>query len=438
MKQTHILKLFTKESPDIEKDILIAKKLVTDDKIEHAAEKYRDVGKKLLSLKLFSFAIEYYTLASNFFIKCQNYAKAINTEVSIYNIHRLTNNTIELASTHEKIASFYRHFVKDFKLAGRYYLSAAKQYEEIQNYRSAFKKALFASECFEQTNETGKKIDSHSFAFRMALQSGYFEKAGEHSLKWIQYIPKDYSPHYISVCVKGFKTFQQTDRHSDALMFLREIIHAHYVANVKQIKIRKYLKDEQKLSLLVNKSIDVQCNSRLLALFGADLLSAIDYSIELRQISDSLGLTDGADFFYLQQKELERNLYFNNKEYSKYLTYSFWKITCLYGTSLSRWFMLSIFIVGIFGASYSNYHCPAFLPTIVQDFLVAMRPEIKIATLDNFFSPYYYSIVAFTTLGYGDITPGNLSAQVFFVVEVFTGYLMLGCLLTVFSKKILR
>ncbi len=78
-----------------------------------------------------------------------------------------------MANCHEKIASYYKHYLKNFYNAGWYYFSAAKHHEENQNYISAFKKARFASECYEETSNTEKKITSNSLASRMALQAGY-------------------------------------------------------------------------------------------------------------------------------------------------------------------------------------------------------------------------------------------------------------------------
>jgi tetratricopeptide (TPR) repeat protein len=438
MKEGDILRLLVKSMPDIERDIQIARTLIRDKKYKHAAEKHRDVARKFIMLDRLQFAVDQYNIASNFFIKAECYEKAINSEISICNIYRLTNNTLGLADAHEKIASFYKHYLNNFSKAGVYYLSSAKHYENEQNYRAAFKKAQFATECFEESKERGKRIDSHSLAFRMALQSGYLEKAGEHALRWISLLKRDYSADYLSVCFKGFRTFQRTDRHEDALKFLNAIIRAHYVAKVPQENIVNYLIEQQKLSMRVHKRIDMQCNHRFLSELGSDLTKIINYSIELCRTAEDFGLEKASDTFYVQQREYERAAFKIQSQYSKYVGYWLWKTTSMYGTSLSRWLFLSLVITTFFGFCYANYPCPSFMPDMIENLLTAIKPEIKVTSLNNFFSPYYYSIVSFTTLGYGDIMPANLSAQIFFVIEVFTGYMMLGCLLTVFSKKLLR
>ncbi len=48
----------------------------------------------------------------------------------------------------------------------------------------------------------------------------------------------------------------------------------------------------------------------------------------------------------------------------------------------------------------------------------------------NWFTPIYFSIVTFTTLGFGDIQPVSALAQVVVSLEVFVGYIFLGGLVT--------
>ena len=46
--------------------------------------------------------------------------------------------------------------------------------------------------------------------------------------------------------------------------------------------------------------------------------------------------------------------------------------------------------------------------------------------------------VTLTTLGYGDVLPKTPTAQVLAMLEVVTGYVMLGGLLSIFSSKMAR
>jgi hypothetical protein len=51
------------------------------------------------------------------------------------------------------------------------------------------------------------------------------------------------------------------------------------------------------------------------------------------------------------------------------------------------------------------------------------------------FTFYYYSVVTFTTLGFGDVVPKDLWAEIAVTAEVITGYIMLGGLISIFATK---
>ncbi|HHO55300.1 MAG TPA: two pore domain potassium channel family protein, partial [Trueperaceae bacterium] len=56
---------------------------------------------------------------------------------------------------------------------------------------------------------------------------------------------------------------------------------------------------------------------------------------------------------------------------------------------------------------------------------------------NNFLNSLYFSFVTFTTLGFGDISPISSIAKFLVILEVFIGYLMLGLLVTIISKKVI-
>ena len=57
---------------------------------------------------------------------------------------------------------------------------------------------------------------------------------------------------------------------------------------------------------------------------------------------------------------------------------------------------------------------------------------------DNWMTTLYFSFVTLTTLGYGDIVPTSAAARIVALVEVITGYMMLGGLLGIFANKMAR
>ncbi len=56
--------------------------------------------------------------------------------------------------------------------------------------------------------------------------------------------------------------------------------------------------------------------------------------------------------------------------------------------------------------------------------------------VDNYFIYLYYSVITFTTLGYGDIIPNSTLLRGIVIFEVIVGYIILGILVFLLSNKI--
>jgi hypothetical protein len=54
------------------------------------------------------------------------------------------------------------------------------------------------------------------------------------------------------------------------------------------------------------------------------------------------------------------------------------------------------------------------------------------------FTAFYYSIVTYTTLGFGDVTPASFDGELWVGAEVLSGYLMLGLLVSILANKVAR
>jgi uncharacterized protein YjbI with pentapeptide repeats len=54
----------------------------------------------------------------------------------------------------------------------------------------------------------------------------------------------------------------------------------------------------------------------------------------------------------------------------------------------------------------------------------------------DFVQSFYYSVVTFATLGYGEITPGKSGAQLLIIFEVFLGYIFLGMFVFMLGNKV--
>lgn len=101
------------------------------------------------------------------------------------------------------------------------------------------------------------------------------------------------------------------------------------------------------------------------------------------------------------------------------LLYLAWKLTSDCGRSLARWAVVTLVMAVGFGLAYTQV-------------------DIDYGDYETTLSPFYFSVVTLTTLGYGDVLPASLGAQVVVLFEVISGYIMLGGLLSIFATKMGR
>ena len=120
--------------------------------------------------------------------------------------------------------------------------------------------------------------------------------------------------------------------------------------------------------------------------------------------------------FVLDQNFLEE---FRTRGRIASLAYWLWWVTSDCGRSLIHWGLWTAALVLLF----------AWLYTLVS---------INYGSHPTFLSPLYFSVVTLTTLGYGDVLPKTPTAQVLTMLEVITGYVMLGGLLSIFSNRMAR
>ena len=95
-----------------------------------------------------------------------------------------------------------------------------------------------------------------------------------------------------------------------------------------------------------------------------------------------------------------------------------WEVTSHCGRSIGLWTLWSLLIAIIFGFLHVGH--------------------IKITSVDNWYTPFYFSVVTFTTLGFGDVQPADWVGQLYITLEVILGYVMLGGLISIFANKLAR
>ena len=97
------------------------------------------------------------------------------------------------------------------------------------------------------------------------------------------------------------------------------------------------------------------------------------------------------------------------------------KCVWFYGRSFRRWAFVSLVIVLAFSGV-----------------LYAIEDQLKIAdhnTTPKLATMLYFSVVTFTTLGFGNVTPKTLLADIIVVFEVILGWIMLAALILIFGNK---
>lgn len=152
---------------------------------------------------------------------------------------------------------------------------------------------------------------------------------------------------------------------------------------------------------------------------------------------------DAADFNYLEQKKQNlrymrkrkirlkgikwvRDLYVKYVKYPcKQLLFWMWGLMSDHGQSFILWLTWCFLLVFIFGMIFIG-------PLHGQ---LSIKPESDIY---DWYAPFYYSIVTFTTLGFGDIVPITHTARVVVTLEVIMGYIMLGGLISILANKFAR
>jgi hypothetical protein len=97
-----------------------------------------------------------------------------------------------------------------------------------------------------------------------------------------------------------------------------------------------------------------------------------------------------------------------------------------YGRSLARPTLYAFCLAMSFGVLYS---LDMWLGWGLMDYS---------GTAHSPLTPFYYSIVTYTTLGFGDITPIHWLGEVVIIGEVVLGYLTLGLLLSILANVVAR
>lgn len=123
-------------------------------------------------------------------------------------------------------------------------------------------------------------------------------------------------------------------------------------------------------------------------------------------------------------RDIEDQQFINIVKEDNPIFYRIWLITSNCGRSFQRFLYICLGVSIIFGLIYMFEKDKWFCNTDEWSWI----------------TPFYYSIVTFSTLGFGDISPRlvNWVAQFWVMIEVLGGYLGLGILLSILANKFAR
>ena len=97
-----------------------------------------------------------------------------------------------------------------------------------------------------------------------------------------------------------------------------------------------------------------------------------------------------------------------------------------HGRSLLKVGVYALFLASLYGIIYSF---DMWLGWGMMDYSNSAQ---------SWFTPFYVSLVTYTTLGYGDVTAENVYGEILVISEVVLGYFTLGLLLSIIANTIAR
>ena len=173
-------------------------------------------------------------------------------------------------------------------------------------------------------------------------------------------------------------------------------------------------------------------NFRHTSLRGAHLRDARGYT-KADWIGADIRNIDFTGAYLLRQHIIDENFLYEFRRQSKLTKYVYygWKWTSDCGRSLTRWGLFLSATVVLFALIY--WGMDQSPPAGMESHLKGIGGANGVH--EGFIAYLYYSVVTFTTLGYGDISPVSVAGQIVLIIHIAFGYLGLGALLSILATK---
>lgn len=148
------------------------------------------------------------------------------------------------------------------------------------------------------------------------------------------------------------------------------------------------------------------------------------YFIVLEKIYKKKGFLEAGERAYEDKMYFRKSLAFFSGRHLAHFGHVFLDKTSKYGHSLGRWGFTVLLFISLFALIF------ALLDAISPTSMFANYPASS-----GFFDYFYFSIVTFTSLGYGDIVPVTIPEKAIAGVEVLLGFTMLGVLINLIKRR---
>jgi uncharacterized protein YjbI with pentapeptide repeats len=172
-------------------------------------------------------------------------------------------------------------------------------------------------------------------------------------------------------------------------------------------------------------------NFRYSILKGAKLREVRNYT-KANWIGADIRDIDFTGAYLVRRHIIDENYLYEFRHQSRVtrVVYFIWKWTSDCGRSMVRWGVFLLLNVILFACIYGAMD--AFMPPDGP----GSSHLTGLSDLAGGFIRYlYFSVVTFTTLGYGDVSPVSVPGQIILIIHITLGYLGLGALLSILANK---
>jgi len=150
-----------------------------------------------------------------------------------------------------------------------------------------------------------------------------------------------------------------------------------------------------------------------------ELLDAKEVYLHLKSNFHSLGRYDDESWAFQKEKEMERKNFWKSRHYLRWLVSRSLSFLYGYGERPERPVLWSVGIIVLFSIIYR----------IIGIF------DVSRASVANIWDCLYFSVVTFTTLGYGDVRPLVGIGRLLAGIEAFSGVFLIALFIFTFARR---